>query len=104
MLAQRDDPIIAVATAPGRGAVGVVRISGRHLAAFAHALCGLSLQARHAHLITLQDEQSRPIDQVLAIYFPAPHSYTGEDVLELQGQVTSGRSICYVRPAPVLPR
>ncbi len=85
MLAQRDDPIIAVATAPGRGAVGVVRISGRHLAAFAHALCGLSLQARHAHLITLQDERSRPIDQVLAIYFPAPNSYTGEDVLELQG-------------------
>ena len=85
MLAQRDDPIIAIATAPGRGAVGVVRISGKNLLTFAQQLCGMSLQPRHAHLLTLTDEKAQPIDQVLAIYFPAPHSYTGEDVLELQG-------------------
>lgn len=85
MLAQRDDPIIAIATAPGRGAVGVVRISGKHLQPFAEQLCGMSLKPRHAHLLTLKDAQGQPIDQVLAIHFPAPHSYTGEDVLELQG-------------------
>lgn len=85
MLAQRDDPIIAIATAPGRGAVGVVRISGKNLLAFAQTLCGRVLKPRHAHLLTLCDDQAQAIDQVLAIYFPAPHSYTGEDVLELQG-------------------
>ena len=85
MLAQRDDPIIAIATAPGRGAVGVVRLSGPHLGAFAERLCGQVLQPRHAHLLTVKDEHAQAIDQVLAIYFPAPHSYTGEDVLELQG-------------------
>ena len=85
MLAQRDDPIIAIATAPGRGAVGVVRISGKDLHSFAQSLCGMVLQPRHAHLLTLKDDQGQAIDQVLAIYFPGPHSYTGEDVLELQG-------------------
>lgn len=85
MLAQRDDPIIAIATAPGRGAVGVVRISAQNLKPFAEQLCGMALEPRHAHLLTLNDTQGQPIDQVLAIHFPAPHSYTGEDVLELQG-------------------
>ena len=85
MLALRDDPIMAIATPPGRGAVGVVRISGKNLQAFAERLCQQVLKPRHAHLLTLQDEQNQPLDQVLAIYFPAPHSYTGEDVLELQG-------------------
>ena len=85
MLALRDDPIMAIATPPGRGAVGVVRISGKHLKAFAESLCQQVLTPRHAHLLTLQDGQGQAIDQVLAIYFPGPHSYTGEDVLELQG-------------------
>jgi tRNA modification GTPase len=85
MLALRDDPIMAIATPPGRGAVGVVRISGKHLKAFAETLCQQVLMPRHAHLLTLQDAQGQAIDQVLAIYFPSPHSYTGEDVLELQG-------------------
>ena len=85
MLALRDDPIMAIATPPGRGAVGVVRISGKHLKAFADNLCQQELTPRHAHLRTLQDAQGQAIDQVLAIYFPGPHSYTGEDVLELQG-------------------
>ena len=85
MLALRDDPIMAIATPPGRGAVGVVRISGKHLKAFAESLCQQALTPRHAHLLTLKDGQGQAIDQVLAIYFPDPHSYTGEDVLELQG-------------------
>lgn len=84
MLAYRDDPIIAIATAPGRGAIGVVRISGQHLLAFAQALCRVSLKPRHAQRVPLQDDTGRIIDQALVLYFPAPNSYTGEDVLELQ--------------------
>ena len=85
MLALRDDPIMAIATPPGRGAVGVLRISGQHLKPFADNLCQQVLTPRHAHLLTIRDGQGQAIDQVLAIYFPGPHSYTGEDVLELQG-------------------
>lgn len=80
----RAAPIIAIATAPGRGAVGIVRVSGAQLQPWVHSLCGRSLQPREATLLALKDEQGLPIDQLLAIYFPAPHSYTGEDVLELQ--------------------
>ena len=85
MLSQRDDPIIALATAPGRGAVGVVRLSGKHLLNFAQELTQLQLTPRVAQLVTIKDQHGDSIDQVLAIFFPAPHSYTGEDVLELQG-------------------
>ena len=75
---------MAVATAPGRGAVGIVRVSGRGLAPLARALTGRDLLPRHAAYGPLRDAQGEPIDHGLAIYFPAPHSYTGEDVLELQ--------------------
>ena len=85
MLSQRDDPIIAIATPPGRGAVGVVRLSGKNLRAFAEQLTGRKLQPRTAHLVQIKDTQNQVIDQVLAVYFPGPNSYTGEDVLELQG-------------------
>jgi tRNA modification GTPase len=78
------DPIIAVATAPGRGAVGIVRISGHGLAPLVHAVCGRALQPRHATYLPFLDSQGLTIDQGLALLFPAPHSYTGEDVLELQ--------------------
>jgi tRNA modification GTPase len=84
MLAQHDAPIIAIATAPGRGAVGIVRVSGKNLSAWVAALCGRTLKAREATYLPLQDEAGMPIDHVLALYFPGPHSYTGEDVLELQ--------------------
>ncbi|MFN4004157.1 MAG: tRNA uridine-5-carboxymethylaminomethyl(34) synthesis GTPase MnmE [Hylemonella sp.] len=84
MLARHQDPIAAIATAPGRGAVGIVRISGRALGAYAAALCGRALQPRHATYLPLRDAAGEPIDHGLAIYFQAPHSYTGEDVLELQ--------------------
>ena len=85
MLSERDDPIIAIATPPGRGAVGVVRISGKQLGPFVQQLVKRALKPRQSHLVTLHDTQGDTIDQVLAVFFPAPHSYTGEDVLELQG-------------------
>ncbi len=84
MLPRLDDPIVAVATAAGRGAVGIVRLSGRGLAPLSRALCGRTLDARHATLLSFKAADGAPIDQGLAIYFPAPRSYTGEDVLELQ--------------------
>ena len=84
MLAQHDAPIIDVATAPGRGAVGIVRLSGKALQRFAQVLCGRELTPRQATYLPICDAQGSPIDQVLALFFAAPHSYTGEDVLELQ--------------------
>ena len=84
MLSQQDAPIIAIATAPGRGAVGIVRVSGKHLRLFAETLCARDLKPREATYLPLADETGAPIDHVLALFFPGPHSYTGEDVLELQ--------------------
>ncbi|PWW46837.1 tRNA modification GTPase trmE [Melaminivora alkalimesophila] len=84
MLSGHHDPIAAIATAPGRGAVGIVRVSGRGLAPFVQALLGRALVPRHAHYLPFPGADGQPIDQGLALYFPAPHSYTGEDVLELQ--------------------
>ena len=73
-----------MATAPGRGAVGIVRVSGRDLAPLVLALCGQALKPRQATYLPFLDHTGQPIDQGLAIFFPAPHSFTGEDVLELQ--------------------
>jgi tRNA modification GTPase len=78
------DPIVAVATAPGRGAVGIVRVSGQGLAPLIGALVGQPLVPRVATLMPFLDARGEPLDQGLALFFPAPHSYTGEDVLELQ--------------------
>ncbi len=84
MLARQDDPIAAIASAPGRGAVGIVRVSGPSLAALIEAVCGRALAPRQATYLPFRAADGSPIDQGLAIHFPAPHSYTGEDVLELQ--------------------
>lgn len=84
MLPRLQDPIVAVATAPGRGAVGIVRVSGHGLVPLVQAVCGKPLAPRHATLTAFGDGRGGAIDQGLAIHFPAPHSYTGEDVLELQ--------------------
>ena len=84
MLPRHADPIAAIATAPGRGAVGIVRVSGRDLSDVITALCGKPLTPRTATYLPLLDAQQQPIDHGLAIHFPSPHSYTGEDVLELQ--------------------
>ena len=82
-------PIAAIATAPGRGGIGVVRISGKDLSAMIEAVCGLTtgtqLKPRHATYLNFVNADGSTIDQGLAIHFKAPHSYTGEDVLELQG-------------------
>ncbi len=77
-------PIAAIATAPGRGGVGIVRISGPELGALVQALCGRALRPREATYLPFRDARGETLDQGLAIHFPAPHSYTGEDVLELQ--------------------
>jgi len=83
-LPRHQDPIAAVATAPGRGAIGIVRISGRGLDALIRALCGTPLKAREATYTAFLDDDGSALDHGLALYFPAPHSFTGEDVLELQ--------------------
>lgn len=90
MLATDTDPIVAIATAPGRGGIGVVRVSAGRAGAGATealmlALTGQSLSARHASYVPFLDGAGTVLDRGIALYFPAPHSYTGEHVLELQG-------------------
>ncbi|KAA0219460.1 MAG: tRNA uridine-5-carboxymethylaminomethyl(34) synthesis GTPase MnmE [Lautropia sp.] len=80
-----EPPIAAIATAPGRGGIGVVRVSGRDLSPVIEAVLGRRLPARHATYGPFLAADGGAIDQGIAIHFPAPHSYTGEDVLELQG-------------------
>lgn len=84
MLARLDQPIAAIATAPGRGAVGIVRVSAKNVRPVIDALCGRELKPREATYLPFRAGNGSAIDQGLAIHFPAPHSYTGEDVLELQ--------------------
>jgi tRNA modification GTPase len=84
MLSRHTDPIAAIATASGRGAVGIVRVSGRDISAIVDAVCGRRLVPRQATFLPFLDAQGEAIDQGLALHFPSPHSYTGEDVLELQ--------------------
>lgn len=84
MLARHADPIVAIATASGRGAVGIIRLSGRDLRAFIRSLLGRDLRAREATYLPIPDAQGQPLDHGLALFFPGPHSFTGEDVLELQ--------------------
>jgi len=83
-LPRLQDPIVAIATAPGRGAVGIVRVSGAHIGSLMQALFGRQLKAREATYLPFLDRDHLPIDQGIALYFPAPHSFTGEAVLELQ--------------------
>jgi tRNA modification GTPase len=84
MLARLDQPIAAIATAPGRGAVGIVRVSAKSVQPIVDAVCGRPLKAREATYLPFRAADGSAIDQGLAIHFPAPNSYTGEDVLELQ--------------------
>ncbi|MGC2049474.1 MAG: tRNA uridine-5-carboxymethylaminomethyl(34) synthesis GTPase MnmE [Gallionella sp.] len=79
------DIIAAVASAQGRGGVGVVRVSGSDIEALIRKILGKLPAARHALYGNFLDESGDIIDQGIALYFPAPHSYTGENVLELQG-------------------
>ena len=84
MLPRHTQTIAAIATAPGRGAVGIVRVSGISVAPVIDAVCGRQLKPREATYLPFRGSDGGSIDQGLAIHFPAPHSYTGEDVLELQ--------------------
>lgn len=79
------DTIAAIATPPGRGGIGIVRVSGSLAATVARAVVGIAPQPRRATLAYFRDADGSDIDQGLALYFPAPHSFTGEDVLELHG-------------------
>src|SRR5690606_2446221 len=84
MTATRDDTIAAIATPPGSGAIAVLRLSGRAAPAIAQALTSVALRPRHVELCTFRDAVGREIDRGLLLYFPAPRSYTGEHVVELQ--------------------
>ena len=78
-------PIAAIATAPGRGGIGVVRVSGADLSGLVRKLFQRDLTPRHAHYLPFKSMDGELLDEGIALYFRAPHSYTGEDVLELQG-------------------
>jgi tRNA modification GTPase len=79
------DTIAAIATARGVGGVGIVRVSGPRAAAIAESILGTLPPARVARFTPFKDTNGEVLDEGLALWFPAPHSFTGEDVLELQG-------------------
>lgn len=83
---KENDTIVAQATPPGRGGVGILRISGALASAVAQAILNKLPTPRYAHYLKFYDEDSNSIlDQGIALYFQGPHSFTGEDILELQG-------------------
>ena len=83
----RTDTIVAIASAPGAGGVGLLRLSGSRAAAIARALGAPALRPRHAHYARLRDADGDVIDDGIVLWFPAPNSFTGEEVVELQGTV-----------------
>ncbi len=85
MKARSSETIAAIATAPGRGGIGIVRVSGSNLLSFAATLSGKTPTPRRATSADFRAADGSTIDQGLLLHFPAPHSFTGEDVLELQG-------------------
>ena len=85
MRGQRDDTIAALATAPGNGAVAIVRLSGPAARAIGSALTGVDARPRYAEVCTFRSASGEPVDRGLVLFFPAPRSYTGEDVVELHG-------------------
>lgn len=81
----KSDTIAAIATAPGRGGVGVIRVSGSNLLPFAFSLTGKTPTPRYATLADFKAADGSTVDSGILLFFPNPHSFTGEDVLELQG-------------------
>ena len=79
------DTIVAAATPPGRGGIGVIRFSGPAVGPIETALCGRALSPRRAELVPFLDGRGQAMDRGIAIRYQAPASFTGEDVLELQG-------------------
>src|SRR5690606_10076665 len=84
-MSQDRETIAAIATAPGRGGVGIVRVSGPRAKALAIPLSGREPLARHAHYGPFHADDGEVLDEGLLLFFPGPNSFTGEDVLELQG-------------------
>ncbi|UBX50353.1 tRNA uridine-5-carboxymethylaminomethyl(34) synthesis GTPase MnmE [Providencia alcalifaciens] len=82
---QINDTIVAQATAPGRGGVGILRVSGPQAALVAETVLGKLPKPRYADYLPFRDADGSVLDQGIALYFPGPNSFTGEDVLELQG-------------------
>lgn len=80
-----NDSIVAQATAPGRGSVGIVRVSGSAASHIAKQILGKVPAPRQAEYLPFKDHQGNTLDQGIALFFKAPHSFTGEDILELQG-------------------
>jgi tRNA modification GTPase len=93
MVSANEDTIAALATAPGVGAVAIVRVSGPSAARIAYALTGREPKARFADLCTFRDAAGETIDRGLLIFFPSPASYTGDDVVELQ--VHGGHAVAH---------
>ena len=85
MIADRQDTIAAIATAAGQGGIGIVRLSGAGAKHIADEICDCPLSPRHARFCRFRDADGATLDTGIALFFPAPHSFTGEDVIELQG-------------------
>ncbi len=81
---QPADTIVAIATPAGAGGVGIVRLSGAYASGIARHMCDTDLQIRHAHYVRFRDNNNEVIDDGIAVYFAAPASFTGEDIVELQ--------------------
>jgi tRNA modification GTPase len=79
------DTIVAIATPPGRGGVGIIRVSGPKSKVIANEMLGFNPKPRYAHYCPFKDQTENTIDEGLALYFEGPNSFTGEDILELQG-------------------
>ena len=84
-MTHRTDTIAAIATAPGQAGVGIVRVSGPAAGTIARQMLGFEPRPRYAHYGAFLDNRGGLIDEGIALFFPNPHSFTGEDVLELQG-------------------
>jgi tRNA modification GTPase len=78
------ETIVAIATPPGHGGIGIVRLSGTRALDIGTAITGISFTARHAHFCSFRDAGGHTLDTGIALYFPGPHSFTGEDTVELQ--------------------
>ncbi|VTN12777.1 tRNA modification GTPase MnmE [Raoultella terrigena] len=89
-----NDTIVAQATPPGRGGVGILRISGLKAREVAEAVLGKLPKPRYADYLPFKDVNGTALDQGIALWFPGPNSFTGEDVLELQGTAARSFSIC----------
>src|SRR5258708_28599869 len=96
MMFATDDTIVAIATPSGRGALGVVRLSGPRALELAGTILerGAPLQPRHATFTRVRRERDESaLDEVVATFFPAPHSYTGEHVVEISGHRSEERRV-----------